>query len=73
MPDLDQEHAHLALADRHLAEGERRVADQSALIRRMSGQGHDTAMAREFLKVLEQTLEQWRIHRQLILDAIARG
>jgi hypothetical protein len=60
----------LAKADRDIAEGERRVAEQIILIEQMRKDGHDTTLAKEFLRNLEQTLEQWYAHRQLILDAL---
>jgi len=72
MPDLEQECAHLTLADRHIAEGEKRVADQTCLIERLTGQGRDTVAARDLLRMLEETLVCWREHRQLIREAIAR-
>jgi hypothetical protein len=73
MSDIQQEREHLAQADRHIAEGETRVAEQIALIERMAKQGQDITLAEEFLRNLEQSLEQFRNHRQLILDALARG
>ncbi|WP_114946763.1 hypothetical protein [Microvirga calopogonii] len=73
MPNVQQEREHLAKADRDIADGERRVAEQIILIEQMRKDGHDTALAEEFLRNLEQTLEQWHAHRRLILDAIARG
>ncbi|MBO1909737.1 hypothetical protein J4G37_33700 [Microvirga sp. 3-52] len=73
MPDMQQEREHLAKADRHIAEGERRVAEQIALIERMIGSGQSTALAEEFLQTLEETLKQWRSHRKLILEALAQG
>ena len=38
----------------------------------MTEQGYDTALARDLLRLLEETLLTWQDHRQLILDAIAR-
>jgi hypothetical protein len=73
MSDIQQEREHLAQADQYIVEGETRVAEQIALIERMTEQGQDTALAEEFLRNLEQTLEQFRNHRQLILDAIVQG
>jgi hypothetical protein len=73
MSDIQQEREHLAQADQYIAQGETRVAEQIALIERMTEQGQDTALAEEFLRNLEQTLEQFRSHRQLILDAIVQG
>ena len=72
MPDLEQERAHLALADRHITVGERRDADQARLIEHLAKRGYDTAAARDLLWLLEETLMNWRGHRQLILEMIAR-
>jgi hypothetical protein len=58
MPNPQQEREHLAQADQHLAEGDRRVAAQIALIARMTEKGQDTPRAAEFLWSLEQTLTQ---------------
>ena len=73
MPDMQQEREHLAKANRDIADGERRVAEQIILIQQMTEKGQDTALAEEFLRKLEQTLEQWHVHRRLILEALARG
>ena len=72
MPDLQQEREHLAEADRHIAEGRRRVADQVALIARLAQDGHDTTQARRLLLTLEASLEGRHEHRQIILCNIAR-
>ena len=72
MPDLEQERAHLALADQHIAAGEKRIADQGRLVAHLIEQGRDTADARDLLRLLEEALVNWRGHRQLILEAIAR-
>ncbi len=73
MVDMHKEREDLAKADRDIAEGEKRVAEQIILIHRMAETGQDTALAEEFLRRLEQTLEQWHVHRRLILEALARG
>src|SRR4051812_13997372 len=72
MSDLEQERAHLALADQHIAAGEKRIADQGRLVAHLTEQGRDTADARDLLRLLEATLVNWRGHRQMILEAIAR-
>ncbi|ANY83651.1 hypothetical protein BB934_35965 (plasmid) [Microvirga ossetica] len=59
----------LAKIDRDIAEGERHVAEQIALIKWMKGECLDTALARNLLCNLEQILEHWHAHRQLILEA----
>ena len=73
MADRQQEREHLILADRHLAAGNRRIAEQIILIRTMTEQGQDTTEARKLLRNFEDTLEIWHAHRELILDALARG
>jgi|SRR5215211_8883162 hypothetical protein len=73
MPDMQQEFEHLAQADRHLLEGERRIADQIILIEELTAKGHDTTGAEELLRNFEQTRETWRVHRELILDTLGRG
>ena len=72
MSDLQQERADLIQADRHLAAGEQRIAEQIALIQRMTRDGYDTALAWDLLRSLEEVMVTWREHRKLILDAIAR-
>lgn len=72
MPHVWTERDHLAKADMDIAAGEKRVAEQIALIEWMTKKGQDTAEAEKLLRTLEQTLETWREHRQNILDAIAR-
>ncbi|MGV7031547.1 hypothetical protein [Methylobacterium symbioticum] len=69
---LQREQADLVLAGRHIAEGEARIARQVLLIAQMDRQGLDTRLARDLLETLEAVLIQWRAHRRLILEAIAR-
>jgi hypothetical protein len=52
-----------------IAEGERHVAEQIALIKWMKDECLDTALAQNLLCNLEQVLEHWQAHRQLILEA----
>jgi hypothetical protein len=70
--DLQRERNDLIQADRHLAAGEQRIADQVALIQRLTEQGYNTTAARDLLRLLEETMVLWQDHRQLILDTIAR-
>ena len=72
MSDLQQELEHLALADQHLSEGVRCVAEQITRIQRMKEQGYDTTVALMMLKAKEQTLVEWQEHRLHIRNAIAR-
>ncbi|WP_246742370.1 hypothetical protein [Microvirga splendida] len=73
MPDLQQELRPLAQADRHLADGAGHVAEQIALIEWMTKKGQDTTEAEKLLRNFKQILEQFRVHRRLILDAITRS
>jgi hypothetical protein len=73
MVDRQQEREHLILADQHFAAGSRRIAEQIILIQTMTQRGQDTTEARKLLQNFEDTLEIWHAHRELILDALARG
>jgi hypothetical protein len=73
MPDLHQERLDLDMANRHLAEGARRTADLILLIEDQTAKGRDTTEARKLLRNFEQTMETWRVHRELIADAVARA
>jgi hypothetical protein len=59
----------LAKIDRDIAEGERHVAEQIALIKWMSAECLDTTLAQNLLCNLEQILKHWHAHRQLLLEA----
>jgi hypothetical protein len=67
------EHDHLAQANRHIADAERRVAGQEALIERLLEQGQDVTLAETLLRTFEDSLAAQRSHRVLILKAIAAG
>ena len=45
---------HLALAEEHIATGEKNIARQRDLIAQLERDGHDTASARTFLRQFEQ-------------------
>jgi hypothetical protein len=72
MPDLEQERAALLKADQAIADGERRVTEQKIRIRQLIVRGEDTTDALETLRILRESLEIWREHRQSIVDTIAR-
>ena len=69
---LEMERRHLEQANRHIAEGRERIAAQRARVALMERRGHDTGLARDFLRRFEKTLEQMLEHRELILRAIDR-
>ena len=72
MPTLQEERANLIKADQDIADGERRVTEQLRRIEEMDRYGHDTRNARTVLDGGDEALEQWRQHRQAILDEIDR-
>lgn len=67
----DQTKNHLALAERHIVEGEQRIADLKALIEQLARGGHNTTDANNLLNVLQDSLTLMRRHRKLIVDEIA--
>ena len=73
MIDLATEKETLAKADRDVAEGERRVAQQAELIEHMRSRGspHDVTAAEGLLRTLQETLQSWRDHRATIIRTIA--
>lgn len=70
--DLATERQHLAKAELDLAEGRARIDQQAELVRRLRDAGQDVVAAEGLLALLEQTLEAWADHRDIILKAIAR-
>jgi hypothetical protein len=50
-----------------------RIAKQRRLVEQMAAKGQNSVVAGRMLRDFEAVLEQFYIHRQLILDAIAQG
>jgi len=69
MPKTLNRCAVLAKIDRDIAEGERHVAEQIALIKWMTEECLDTSLAQSLLFNLEEILAHWHAHRELILEA----
>ncbi len=71
--DLATEREHLVRADRNIADGDARVRRQIELIQRLAPNGvYGLAEAKTLLRTLQDTLAAWRVHRENILNAIAR-
>ena len=70
MPDIDQERAHLALAERHIVEGEKRIIRQEKLLVDLQSRQQDTSEAEALLRLLRETLLTWRDHRDHILRTL---
>ena len=66
-----QTESHLIQAERHVTEGEQRVANQKALIEQLAADGHDTTEANNLLGMLQETLTLMYQHRQQILNEMA--
>jgi hypothetical protein len=62
---------HLAMAERHVAEGERHIKRQHEIIAELGGDGHDTQMARELLKQFEETQTSHIAHRDRLAKELA--
>jgi hypothetical protein len=67
-----RERAHLAEADRHLTNGKRRVARQQRLVAELKADGHSTAKAQQLLRTMQESLAQYEIHRQAIVDKLTK-
>jgi hypothetical protein len=72
MSDPAIEREHLSQAERHLSEGEERIAKQMLLIDRMRQDGHDVSEAERLLLTLRETLVAWQGHREEILRELER-
>jgi hypothetical protein len=62
----------LVMADRHIVEGRKHIADQIRRIRAMARRGEDTKSSRELLATMKQSLAAHEAHRENILDLLAR-
>lgn len=70
--DLATERKHLAKSERDIAEGERRIAQQTELLEQLHRKGaHDVTEAERLLETLKDTLEAWRDHHAIIVRTIA--
>lgn len=73
MADIAKEQADLAKADKDIEEGEARIGHQLALIEELRRDGHDTDDAEKLLGALQQSLETWKSHRELIQAVLKRN
>ncbi|EIM30781.1 hypothetical protein [Microvirga lotononidis] len=72
MPNAWKEREDLVKAEADITAGEKRVSEQILLIKELARDGHDVTAAEKVLQNFEDTLEQWRWHRQIILEEIER-
>jgi hypothetical protein len=66
------EQEHLRKADTDIAEARQRIERQHALVAHMAGNGHDTAMAKELLQTMRETLVAMEEHRDQIIKELSR-
>jgi len=66
------EKEHLAQANRHIAEAEQRIAEQEERLSTMEAAGRDTAEAARLLKNFRDTLNEMRVHRRMIVEALSK-
>jgi hypothetical protein len=71
MAALSKQRQDLATADRHIAEGEARIAQQGEIVRELGADGHDTANARSLLRFMQRNLGVMNSHRQQILRELS--
>jgi hypothetical protein len=62
----------LVMADRHILEGRKRVAQQIKRIRAMERRGEDTSFSRKLLRTMRQALDVHEVRRNNILDLLTR-
>jgi hypothetical protein len=72
MPEAEKETRELAVAERHIVEGEERVTNQILLIEDLRRDGHDVTDAEKLLRTLQGTLVAWQGHRESILQTLER-
>ena len=60
----------LAAADRHIAEGQARIAQQADVVCALDADGHDTTDAQNLLRVMQESLDAMNAQRQQIVRAL---
>jgi hypothetical protein len=61
----------LAQTERHLAEGQARIARQAEFVRGLDASGHDTDFSAKRLMVMAGNLNEMQEHRQQVLRALS--
>ena len=63
----------LAIANRHIAEAQARIAQQAQAVRQLKADGRDTTAAQDLLGVLRQSLDAMKAHREQIMRKLSRA
>jgi hypothetical protein len=64
---------HLELANKHVADGQKRIEAQLALVARLERDGHDTVQAKSLLQQFEETLTLQLETRNRIVQELGEG
>jgi hypothetical protein len=62
----------VVVADRHIVECQKRIADQIRRIREMECRGDDTMSSCELLATMRQSLALHKSHRENIIDCVKK-
>jgi hypothetical protein len=62
--------SHLAIVERHVAQGWKVIERQDALLRRLAARGHDLSQANEMMKVLLEAQELHEEHRLRLMQEL---
>ena len=73
MPDISELRQELAKADRHIAEGNGRIARQAEVVCELDRQGHDTRAAQSLLRAMKDAVAAMDTHRQQIVRELSRA
>ena len=71
MAELSKLRQNLATADRHITEGEGRIAQQAKIVRELDADGHNTNLAQALLGVMQRNLDVMNVHRQQIVRELS--
>jgi hypothetical protein len=71
MPAFSKLRQDLAAADRHIAEGQARIAQQADVLCALNEDGQDTTDAQNLLRVMQESLDAMNAHRQQIVRELA--
>jgi DNA-binding protein YbaB len=73
MTDISELQQELAQADRHIAEGNGRIARQAEVVRELNRHGHDTTQAQSLLQAMKDAVTAMDTHRQQIVRELTRA
>jgi len=69
---IEEERAHLAMADDNIADAEARIKHQRAIVAELEEHGHSSAAAQSVLQTMIEALAVMEDHRQLIKRELER-